>query len=384
MTVNIYEFLHEKFSGVASPGLGEVLNRSTSESGAITSKSIDAVLDSFSGLTDDANARERLYAAVIQSDERAVDDPGVVLRGRDRQAVLADSNNKLANIVGIANKNRIAENLRTSTGLSATESDEVLGYIVPGVLGGMKKQISAGVVANSSVGLTHLFRGGKSGGAVANANTGASGTLATNTGAANTGAANTGRANTGAVSSGTSNTGAVSSGTSNTGTSNTGAVPVAQATEKSTAYANTSHVAAGTSGHTAVAASGEVSWWRRLALPFLLLGALLLGTIKYCSNIEHTRIVAQDRDSLQSELAVVREEAESSTTQVANLSTELDGAKANVASLTTELEDANANVTRLQGEVDTISVELEEVKAVPTDTAELQGLLASALSLIHI
>ncbi len=316
MNVNIYELLREKFSGAASRGLSEILGRSSSEVGPITDKSIETVLDSFSSLSNDASARERLFEAVTQSDERAMEDPGVILRGRDRQSVLVDGNNKLANIVGIANKNRMTEKLRLAAGLSSTEAEDVLGYIAPGVLGGMKKQISAGVVANSSVGLTQLL----------------------------------GKSNTGAAVV-----------TANADTVKGGQVPA-----NSAAYANTSHAhpTAQTAGNATTAASGDVSWIRRFALPFLLLGALLLGTMKYCSNVEHTRVVAKDRDDLQSELVGVREQAESSTAKVASLSTELEG--------------ANANVVRLQGEVDTVTAELEEVKAIPTDTAELQGLLASA------
>jgi len=293
MNVKFYQLLRDQFGGGASRVISEILGRSPEQSRPIVDHSTEVVLDSFADISRDSTARERLYKAVRDSDDRVIDDPGVILRGSDRQAALVEGRNQLVNIVGIAEGKRVAEKLQAKSGLSAVEADDVLGYLTPGVLGAMKKQISSGAVTNTASGIAQLVGSGQSGSTV----------------------------------------------------STTGATASAQT------------AAAVPAGHS-VAATGDSdsSWIRRFALPFLLLGALLLLTMKYCSDAEENRLVVEDRDNLQGELEGVRAEADASNVK---------------------LEEANANVVRLQTEVDTVSAELQEVKAVPTETAELQGLLAT-------
>ena len=151
------ELLSGNFASAASRGLSEILGRGVDEVRPLTDKSVDIVLDHFAEHADDSGARERLYEAVKNSDERVADDPNINLRGRDRQATLVAGNNKLTDIVGSAGKNRMAEKLRATSGLSKKEAEDVLGYVSPGVLGVLKKHISSGAVANSAAGLSGLL-----------------------------------------------------------------------------------------------------------------------------------------------------------------------------------------------------------------------------------
>lgn len=92
--------------------------------------------------------------------------------------------------------------------------------------------------------------------------------------------------------------------------------------------------------------------------PILLLGALLLGTLKYCSDSEKNKVVVEERTELQQQLGLAREEIETETNKIAALKSEHDSAKTRIAELESELEITTAR--------------LDAERNVPKDTATLQ------------
>ncbi len=125
------------------------------------------------------------------------------------------------------------------------------------------------------------------------------------------------------------------------------------------------HQTAHTSGGIAAAESGN-SGFMRTALPLLLVGALILGLVKYCSESEKSRVVAEERSNLQLELNSAQEESKLQTTKIASLQGEYDSAQ--------------AQIDQLQQELLSSKDELEALRNVPTNTAELQQSLASVTS----
>ena len=121
----------------------------------------------------------------------------------------------------------------------------------------------------------------------------------------------------------------------------------------------------------------------RFAVPLLLLAALLLGTMKFCSEQAKSRVVAEERSVLQQELASAQQELTSTQKELTNAQQELANAQnqadistAKIGSLESEYSSAQAaaqaDKEQLQSDLQSAKAELEELRDVPTDTAELQ------------
>ena len=229
----------------------------------------------------------------------------VKLANKDSSA--KDSGAQLNIIVGDEGEQRLVKKLCTGSDLTELQAKNVLAGVSPVVLNALKAELTHGTAENSAAGLA---------------------TLLSSTGTAT------------AVSK----------------------TPVATATH---ANAQPGHHAAHTTGGVAAAESGN-SGFMRFALPLLLFGALILGSVKYCSESEKSRVVAEERGNLQLELNSAQEESELQTAEIASLQGDYDSAQTQIGQLQDELQSSRADV--------------EALRDVPTDTAELQQKLASVTS----
>jgi len=220
---------------------------------------------------------------------------------------------QLRNIVGDKGQKRLVSQFRAGSDLTEIQVESVLAIVSPSVLSALGSELTDGSVQNSAAGLATLLN--SQGGATP---------------------ANTTHADSTKQAQG-------------------------EHTQKKHAGTQPLHA----SGSTAVAESGN-SGFTRFALPLLLLGALILGSVKYCSDSEKSRVVAEERSSLQLELAGAQEESELQTTKFASLQGEYDSAQTQIGQLQDDLQSSKA--------------ELEALRDVPTETAELQQSLANLAS----
>jgi len=296
---------------------------------SIVNRAVDSVFTEFKGVANDFTRRKRLFDAVnLAGKVSAPDDAGV----------------QLQTIVGDEGVQRLVTQVRAGNDLTDSQANNVLAAVSPNVLNALRSELSQD---NSQISSDELA-------------------IALN-------------ASEHVVSANTAHTGS-------TGSTHTSA----QTTQSS----------GGASG-----AVSENTGLMRYALP-LLLGALALLTIKYCSDSAKSRVVAEERGNLEVELADVQEESELQTTQIASLQGDYDSAQSQIDSLQSDYDSAQSQITTLQGDYDTAQSELaslqgdydsaqsqivqlegdlqssraeaETLRDVPTDTAELQQLLASA------
>ncbi len=226
-------------------------------------------------------------------------------------------------IVGDEGERRLVKQVRTGSDLTEVQAKNVLAGVSPSVLKALKSELTHGTAENSAAGLATLLN---SRGTVAPVN---------------------------------------STRADSTGKKPANAQPVRQ-----TVY---------TSGGVAAAESGN-SWFVRFALPVVLMGALILGSIKYCSDSEKSRVVAEERGNLQLELNSAQEESELQTNRIASLQGEYDSAQSQIGQLQGEYDSAQTKIGQLQDELQVSKAEVEALRDVPVDTAELQQSLASATS----
>jgi len=173
----------------------------------------------------------------------------------DKASSPPGSEAQLRNIVGDKGQKRLISQFRAGSDLTEPQAKNVLAIVSPSVLAALGSELTDGTVQNSAAGLATLLN--------------AQGGITTNS-------------------------------------------------VDTTQDKHTSAQAVHSSGNAAVVESGN-SGFMRFALPILLVGALILGSIKYCSDSEKSRVVAEERTNLQQELAGAQEESELQTTKFASL-----------------------------------------------------------------
>ncbi len=284
-------------------------------------RAVDSVVAEFTGVANDSVGRQRLYNAVNLADKvSSPQEAGVQLR----------------NIVGDKGQKRLVAQFRAGSSLTELQVENVLAIVSPSVLSALGSELTEGSVQNSAAGLATLLN---SQGDVSQASTASVGSTKQAQGKKDQGKQDQNK-------------------------------PARK-------HAGTQPVYS--SGGTAVAAS-ENSGFTRFALPLLLLGALILGSVKYCSDSEKSRVVAEERSNLQLELAGAQEESELQTTKFASLQGEYDSAQSQIGQLQSEYDSAQSQIAQLQDDLQSSKTELEALRDVPTETAELQLSLANLTS----
>ncbi len=159
MKLNLFELVRDQHGAAATSFLGELLQQQPDQLRGNVDSSIGTVLDGFSTVAGDHGGRELLYEAIRYCDDTVVEDPAVMFRDRDSRDVFTESNNRLASLVGISNKKQMIETLQSRTNLEASDAENLLGYITPGVMGVLKRQIGKGDVLDNPDGIGQMFLG---------------------------------------------------------------------------------------------------------------------------------------------------------------------------------------------------------------------------------
>ena len=273
-------------------------------------RAISGLTEEFRKVSNNNNSNQRLYDAITRADagfsKRLLNDA-------DRVAALEDAKQQLESIVGTEAQSRLVAQLRTDANLSESQGSDTLGFVSSGIIDAIKSELPVG--------------------------------------AATVGSAATVSGNASAITALLNKT--------------TPGPQHSTPTSHSEALHGTAHGTVHSAGSRAVADSGN-SELMRYAVPLLLLAALLLGTMKFCSEQGKSRVIAEERNVLQQELASVQEQADKDTAKMASLESEYSAT----------LAAAQAEKEQLQSDLQFVTTELAELRDVPTDTAELQQRLA--------
>lgn len=316
MNMNLFNLVRDQFGSAAKDHLGGLLGRQPESLASSVDDSIGAVLDGFSTVAGDAGGREVLYEAVRYCDDAVVENPAKLFENRESRDVFVEGNNRLAGLVGVAKKDQMVEGLKSSAGLSQADAENMLGYVAPGVLGVLKRQIEQGAVLDNPDGIGQMFLGSGDPNSTVPAGHHVSG-----------------------------GTGAQSAG----------------------------------GGHAAAAVASEesdTSWLFRYVLPFLLLGGLVLAGMKNCGNMAGKKVIAAQESKMQLEIDGVRAEVDAAKSQVVTLQGEFDASKAQSAELTAradglsgELDLAKANSVTLEGDLEAARAEFDAAQAEKAELA---------------
>ena len=132
MNMNLINLVRDQFGNTAKTHLGSLLGQNPDNLASGIDDSIGAVLDGFSNVARDADGREVLYEAVRYCDESVVDNPAVMFENRDAREVFTESHQRLAGLVGTDTKDNMVREIQSSSDLSQTDAENMLGYVTPG------------------------------------------------------------------------------------------------------------------------------------------------------------------------------------------------------------------------------------------------------------
>ena len=263
-------------------------------------RAISGLIEEFRKVSNNNNSNQRLYDAITRADagfsKRLLNDA-------DRVAALEDAKQQLESIVGTEAQSRLVAQLRTDANLSESQGSDTLGFVSSGIIDAIKSELPVG--------------------------------------AATVGSAATVSGNASAITALLNKT--------------TPGPQHSTPTSHSEALHGTAHGTVHSAGSRAVADSGN-SELMRYAVPLLLLAALLLGTMKFCSEQGKSRVIAEERNVLQQELASVQEQADKDTAKMASLESEYSAT----------LAAAQAEKEQLQSDLQFVTTELAELRDVPT------------------
>ena len=339
MAINIDTLVHNEFGRSATDHLATQIGKPTAQVKSGVERAVTEVLDGFSLMARDESGRQSIYEATRYCDDGILDDPELFHR-EDEKAAINESNSALGALLGAGNRDNISEAVRSASGLSADDADTITGYVTPGVLAVMKRQLLNGAVLDNSDGIGQMLLGETTvatpGGAIASVDH---------------------------------------------------SVPKSAPRQTSTPVSGAAAAAVHSDGT-------DMSWLFRWMLPALLLGGLLLGGLRNCGGNNVTAPVAAvdtgaQYESQISSLTAERDEAlsdrETAVAEIERLRGELAKPAAVAEPDTTELDAANAEIAMLKEEMakpaDTSDLDaanaeiarLKEEMAKPADTSDLDA-----------
>ena len=342
MAINLDNLVHNEFSGSAIDQLENLTGRPVGHIKAGVERAVAEILDGFSHKAREEAGRQSLYEAARYCDDGLIDDPDMFFGAKDKQTALADSNNALGALIGDGKRADIVEAVRSASSLSTEDAEMVTGYVTPGVLGVMKRQILNGAVLDNSDGIGQMLLGSVT----------------------------------------TARAGGAAASVDHT-------VPKSAPRQTTTVRAGSAAAAVASGGAAAASVQdneSDHSWLFRWAMPFLLLGGLVLSGVQNCGP-KHVNAAAEARAQ---QLASMQTEADDLKGKVTNLMAARDEALS-------DRETAVAEISRLQSELETVSAaagdtseldaanveiaSLKEQLAQPVDTSELDAANAEIASL---
>lgn len=384
MAINIDTLVHNEFGRSATDQLEKIIGKPSGQVQSGVERAITEVLDGFSVTAREESGRQSIYEAARYCDDGLIDDPAVFFGVKDERAAIADSNNALGGLVGIAKRDHIAEAVKSASGLSAADADTITGYVTPGVLGVMKRQMLNGAVLDNSDGIGQMLLGETTTASVGGA--GAS------------------------VDHSVPKTAPRQTQTTHIDSSG-GASAAARTSSAGTASGTSAASTAGSGAAVAHKDGADLSWLFRWMLPALLLGGLVLAGLRNCGvapvdpvavvdpNVEKLSLVQGEVDGLKGQITTLtaeRDEAlsdrETAVAEIDRLQGEIDNAAA-VPVDTSALDAANEEITSLKAELakpadtsdlDAANAEIASLKeelAKPADTSELDAANAEIASL---
>ncbi len=306
MAINIDTLVHNEFSRSATDQLEKVIGKSPGQIKSGVDCAVTELLDGLSLMARDDAGRESIYEAARYCDDGLIDDSAIFFAGKDKETAISDSTNALSALVGTGKKESIIAAVEKASGLATQDAETITGYVAPGVLGVMKRQMLNGAVLDNPDGIGQMLLG------------------ETTTAVAGGAAA--------AVDHSVPKNAVRQTNTASKVTASGGASAAAAATHSDGA---------------------DLSWLFRWALPFLLLGGLVLAGVQKCGVSEPVKVVDKTSEHMA---------------QITALTAERDEAL-------TDTETALAEVNRLKGELETASV------PTPVDTSALDAANAEIVSL---
>ena len=461
-SMSLFDTIYQQIGDSSVQQLQDKLSLGRVRTSPMVDKGIRLIAESLSSVAQTEHGRQKLYDSIRYIDDSFIDHPDELFAGKTVDEAFAAGNDALGELIGVDARNQLSESLASAVEINQQQADDAVGYLAPEVFGCLKREIDRGNVLDSPDGIGQLFFGngalpsatsptdsaetapgkvsslkvrdgvaGQSSSSSTSPAMSASSTTpsATTPSATTTTSATTTPSTTTTTSVRPATPPSVSTSVSSFESENTLA-PVASASGPSETRAPVLGAAAasvippgvprpptgsGDELETSVASAAAMthheedsdwSWLFRFALPFLLVGALVVGGLRNCdANFQSTAALPLAEDvttpseselealasvgSLQIELANEKDSSQAATAEnnearilelealVEESTTEKTAALAKLEETSVELEAVSGELEAVSGELEAVSGELEQSQSAGQDTSELTALLSS-------
>ena len=429
-SMSLFDTIYQQIGDSSVQQLQNKLSLAHSRTSPLVDKGINLIAESLSTVAQTEHGRQKLYESIRYIDDSFIDHPDELFAGKTVDEAFTAGNVALGELIGIDARNQLSESLASAVEINQQQADGAVGYLAPEVFGCLKREIDRGNVLDSPDGIGQLFFGNgalpsetpSTGSAIAAPREGSS-LKVRDAGVARPAATPSVRpATPPPASPPPTSTNASSFEPESTSTSVASAsgaaetrAPVLGAAAASVVPPGARRIPTGSgveletdAASVAVAAHQEEqsdwSWLFRFALPFLLVGALVVGGLRNCdSNFQSTAAIPLVEDeapseselealasveSLQIELANEKETSRATITEnearIRELEALVEESKAEKTEVLTKLEETSGELETVSGELEAVSSELEAVsgeleqsQSAGQDTSELTALLSS-------
>lgn len=296
----------------------------------VIDRSLDCFMAELGNLSADDIKVRGLHTGITGADTSFTED---FTYDNRRLSSLESSRKQLESLLGSDSKTRLSKALIRDATLTQSQADDALGFVSPAVIDAIKSAFNNGSVANTATGLKAALRSSD---------------------------------NTGAVTPSPATTPTTAKSTTSPTTST--AANVATSTGSGTSATGQTYVAG-------TVAEPQSSWLMRFGLPIFLLGALVLGSIRYCSNAEESRVVTEERDQLQLNLASAEEQNTKTSEELAALQTDYEKSQSTTETLESDLQSTQLEFETLTTEHGQLQEELVAAQSnIELNTTEINSL----------
>ncbi len=328
MNIEIGNIVRQRLLSTAIPV--ELSGQNNVQLNATVNTAIDSIVKELTIVAGDSNGRQRLYEEASQVGSPPLSER--LLDSQQRDAAQQEARVQLQTIVGTEGDQYLVDTLCKECELTTSQASDMLAFVSPGVIETLGTELRNGSVENSALGVATLL-------------------------------------NVDALDAAETHVESVDN------------IDAAHEVNTTGDYATEHHAAkpgyqpAHSSGGAAVMESDN-SWLMRMALPFLLLGALVIGSIKYCSDAKQNQVVVEERGNLQRELEVAQGDLQSTKAEllaVRDIPTDTATLQQSLASVTSERDAAIGSGSELQAQLEQVNAERDKaLQQGETLTAELE------------
>ena len=157
--MSLFDTIYQQIGNASVQQLQDKLSLGSVRTAPMVDKGIMLIAESLSSVAQTEDGRQKLYESIRYIDDSFIDHPDELFAGKTVDEAFAAGNVALGGLIGIDARNQLSESLASSVEINQRQADSAIGYLAPEVFGCLKREIDRGNVLDSPDGIGQLFFG---------------------------------------------------------------------------------------------------------------------------------------------------------------------------------------------------------------------------------